>query len=51
MTTLEVWAEHHDLSRLVGQAHLTRTRSQVSTTFIYDAGYRLFAFEGVAARC
>jgi len=39
MTTLEVWAEHDDRSRLVGQAHFTRTRGQVSTTFIYDAGY------------
>jgi len=39
MTTLEVWAEQSSRARLVGRAHFTRTRSQVSTTFIYDAGY------------
>jgi serine/threonine-protein kinase HipA len=39
MTTLEVWAEHDGRARLVGQAHFTRTHGQVSTTFIYDAGY------------
>lgn len=39
MMTLEVWAEHDDRSLLIGQAHFTRTRGQVSTTFIYDAGY------------
>lgn len=39
MTTLEVWVEHDDRPCLVGQAHFTRMRGQVSTTFIYDAGY------------
>ena len=39
MTTLEIWADQNTCARLVGQAHFTRTRSQVSTTFIYDASY------------
>ena len=39
MTTLEVWTEQGGDARLVGQAHFTRMRGQVSTTFIYDAGY------------
>jgi len=39
MTTLEVWTEQGGSARLVGQAHFTRMRGQVSTTFIYDAGY------------
>ncbi len=39
MTTLEVWTEQDGRSRLVGQAHFTRARGQVSTTFIYDPGY------------
>lgn len=37
MTTVEVF--EGDDARLVGQAHLTRTRGQISTTFLYDAGY------------
>ncbi|WP_291383746.1 type II toxin-antitoxin system HipA family toxin [Demequina sp.] len=39
MTTLEVWTEQDGRTRIVGQAHFTRMRGQVSTTFIYDAGY------------
>jgi len=39
MTTVEVWTEQDGSTRIVGQAHFTRTRGQVSTTFIYDAGY------------
>lgn len=37
MTTIEVF--EGDDARLVGRAHVTRTRGQVSTTFLYDAGY------------
>lgn len=37
MTTVEVL--EGDGARLVGQAHFTRTRGQISTTFLYDAGY------------
>ncbi|OFV76956.1 type II toxin-antitoxin system HipA family toxin [Rhodococcus erythropolis] len=37
MTTVEVF--EGDDARLVGQAHFTRTRGQLSTTFLYDPGY------------
>lgn len=37
MTTVEVF--EGDDARLVGQAHFTRTRGQISTTFLYDPGY------------
>jgi len=39
MTTLEVSTEVDGRTRIVGQAHFTRTRGQISTTFVYDAGY------------
>ncbi|MGQ3385025.1 type II toxin-antitoxin system HipA family toxin [Glutamicibacter sp. TV12E] len=39
MTTVEVLAGGEDDARLVGQAHFTRTRNQISTTFLYDPGY------------
>lgn len=39
MTTLEVFVDEAGSARLVGQAHFTRTRSQISTTFLYDPGY------------
>lgn len=37
MTTVEVLVG--DNARLVGQAYFNRTRGQISTTFLYDAGY------------
>lgn len=39
MTTVEVLVGEGDDARLVGQAHFTRTRGQISTTFLYDPGY------------
>ncbi|GAB96062.1 serine/threonine-protein kinase HipA [Kineosphaera limosa] len=39
MTTVEVLVDEAGHTRLVGQAHVTRTRGEVSTTFLYDAGY------------
>jgi len=39
MTTVEVLAGCEGEARLVGQAHFTRTRGQISTTFLYDPGY------------
>lgn len=39
MTTVEVLVDGADGARLVGQAHFTRARGQVSTTFLYDPGY------------
>lgn len=39
MTTIEVLAEEAGRTRLVGQAHVTRTRGRVSTTFLYDPTY------------
>ncbi|ACZ29980.1 HipA domain protein [Xylanimonas cellulosilytica DSM 15894] len=39
MTTIEVLVDEAGRTRLVGQAHFTRTRGQVSTTFLYDPGY------------
>lgn len=39
MTTVEVLVDEDEAPRLVGRAHFTRTRGQISTTFLYDAGY------------
>ena len=39
MTTVEVFVDEAGQGRLVGQAHFTRARGQVSTTFLYDPGY------------
>lgn len=39
MTTVEVLVDAAGRTRLVGQAHFTRTRQQISTTFLYDTGY------------
>ena len=39
MTTIEVLVDEGDDTRLVGQAHFTRTRGQISTTFLYDTAY------------
>lgn len=39
MTTVEVFVDRSGTSLLVGQAHFTRQRGRLSTTFLYDAGY------------
>lgn len=39
MTTIEIASNANDSQRLVGQAHVTRSRGQVSTTFLYDPTY------------
>ena len=39
MTTVEVFMDRAGDSVMVGQAHVTRQRGQVSTTFLYDPGY------------
>ncbi|NQX03751.1 type II toxin-antitoxin system HipA family toxin [Rathayibacter sp. VKM Ac-2856] len=39
MTTVDVLADEDGRSLLVGRAHFTRTRGEVSTTFLYDADY------------
>ena len=39
MTTVEVFADRAGAPALVGQAHFTRQRGQISTTFLYDPGY------------
>lgn len=39
MTTVEVLVDHAGRTRLAGQAHITRARSQISTTFLYDPDY------------
>lgn len=39
MTTVEVLVDEADVVRVVGQAHFTRQRGQISTTFLYDPGY------------
>lgn len=39
MTTIEILSDAHGSHRLVGQAHITRSRGQVSTTFLYDPAY------------
>lgn len=39
MTTVEVLVDRAGRTQFVGQAHFTRTRGQISTTFLYDPGY------------
>jgi len=39
MTTVEVFLDRSGTPLLVGQAHLTRQRGRLSTTFLYDPGY------------
>ena len=39
MTTIEILSDANGSHRLVGQAHVTRSRGQVSTTFLYDPIY------------
>jgi serine/threonine-protein kinase HipA len=39
MTTVEVLIDEAERTRRVGQAHFTRTRGRVSTTFLYDPAY------------
>ncbi|WP_016691921.1 type II toxin-antitoxin system HipA family toxin [Rhodococcus rhodochrous] len=39
MTTVEVFIDDKGGVRPVGQAHLTRNRGQISTTFLYDPRY------------
>ena len=39
MTTIEIVSDVNSSHRLVGQAHVTRSRGQVSTTFLYDPTY------------
>ena len=40
MTTIEIVSDANGAHRLVGQAHVTRSRGQVSTTFLYDSARR-----------
>lgn len=39
MTTIEVFIDDKGGVRPVGQAHFTRNRGQISTTFLYDPRY------------
>lgn len=39
MTTVEVLLDAAGVPSLVGQAHFTRERGRLSTTFLYDASY------------
>ena len=39
MTTIEVFVDRGEVPARVGQAHITRHRGQVSTTFLYDPDY------------
>ena len=39
MTAIEIVSDANGSHRLVGQAHVTRSRGQVSTTFLYDPTY------------
>ena len=39
MTTIEVFVDRGEVPARVGQAHITRQRGQVSTTFLYDPDY------------
>ncbi|GAA4421880.1 hypothetical protein GCM10023169_15390 [Georgenia halophila] len=39
MTAVEVFVDEAGSARLVGQSHFTRTRSEISTTFLYEPGY------------
>ena len=40
MTTIEIVSDAHGSYRLIGQAHVTRSRGQVSTTFLCDSPRR-----------
>lgn len=40
MTTIEIVSDAHGSYRLIGQAHVTRSRGQVSTTFLCDSARR-----------
>lgn len=46
MTTIQVLVDEGSHTRPVGQAHFTRTRGQISTTFLYEPGY--LADDGMA---
>lgn len=46
MTALEVFMDQAGDPVLVGQAHITRQRGRISTTFLYDPGY--LAGDGVS---
>lgn len=39
MTTVEIFLDRAERAVLVGQAHFTRQRGRLSTTFLYDGGY------------
>ena len=39
MITIEIVSDANGSHPLVGQAHVTRSRGQVSTTFLYDPTY------------
>lgn len=39
MTTVEVVVGEGDDAKLAGQVYFTRTRNQISTTFLYDPAY------------
>lgn len=39
MTSVEVFVGEAGRDRLVGRAHFTRGRREVSTTFVYDPSY------------
>lgn len=39
MTTIEIVSDANRSHRLIGQVHVTRSRGQVSTTFLYDPTY------------
>ena len=39
MTTIEIVSDANGSRRLFGQAHVTRSRGQVSTTFLPDPTY------------
>ncbi|GAB3490051.1 hypothetical protein [Nocardiopsis coralliicola] len=45
MTAIDVHLDESGRPRLVGQAHFTRTRGRISTTFLYDPQY--FAADGM----
>ena len=40
MTTIDIVSDAHGSHRLVGQAHVTRSRGQVFTTFLCDSARR-----------
>ena len=39
MTTVDVLVDRGGRATVVGQAHFTRARGHISTTFLYDPGY------------